>query len=247
MYWGEVEERIENREARRLIRRMIMLNRKLMLGVLVLLIAQVARAADEKPAGIVVDKDKKTVTIPAKIAPRKINDPRYTEIFPIEVIACAEFPKGQKAHETVITVDVKPSDVHKALESLGLKAGKPANAGDEKAKAEGAELKVSLELPGGKMVPIEKTLVDKKTGRTMPTLKWYFTGSAMKKLDPNKPDESYGADTTLTLIGIFPVTDETVIQSNLTMKDEPIVKMETNKALLPPEGTAVKLVIAPAK
>ncbi len=204
--------------------------------------------ADELPGGIVVDKEKKTVTVPAKIAPRKINDPRYTEIYPIEVIACAEFPKGQKAHETVITVDVKPSDVHKALESLGLKAGKPANAGaGEDAKAEGPELKVSLELPNGKTVPIEKTLVDKKTGKTMPALKWHFTGSVMKKLDPNKPDETYGADTTLTLIGIFPVTDETVIQSNLTMKDEPIVKMETNKALLPPEGTPVKLVITPAK
>jgi hypothetical protein len=96
-------------------------------------------------------------------------------------------------------------------------------------------------------VPLEKTLVDKKTGKTMPTLKWRFTGSAMKQLDPNKPDLSYGADTTLTLIGIFPVTNETVIQSNLTMKDEPIVKMETNKAILPPEGTPVKLVITPAK
>lgn len=216
--------------------------------VAAMFMGQIALAADELPGGIVVDKEKKTVTVPAKIAPRKINDPRYTEIYPIEVIACAEFPKGQKAHETVITVDVKPSDVHKALESLGLKAGKPANAGaGEDAKAEGPELKVSLELPNGKTVPIEKTLVDKKTGKTMPALKWHFTGSVMKKLDPNKPDETYGADTTLTLIGIFPVTDETVIQSNLTMKDEPIVKMETNKALLPPEGTAVKLVITPAK
>ena len=153
---------------------------------------------------------------------------------------------GLKAHETVITVDVKPSEVHAALESLGLKAGKPANPGDENAKAEGAELRIALLLPNGKSVPIEKTLVDKKTGKAMPALKWYFTGSAMKQLDPNKPDKTYGADNTLTLIGIFPVTDEVVIQSNLTMKDEPIVKMETNKALLPPEGTAVKLVITPA-
>jgi hypothetical protein len=224
-----------------------MKTRHVVIGLVALmLMGQMALAADELPGGIVVDKEKKTVTVAAKIAPRKINDPRYTEIYPIEVIACAEFPKGQKAHETVITVDVKPSDVHKALESLGLKAGTPANAAGG-AAATGAELKVSLELPNGKTVPIEKTLVDKKTGKTMPTLKWHFTGSAMKKLDPNKPDETYGADTTLTLIGIFPVTDETVIQSNLTMKDEPIVKMETNKALLPPEGTAVKLVITPAK
>jgi hypothetical protein len=223
-----------------------MMKQNWIVGVIAVLCMGRMAVAAEAPGGIVVDKEKKTVTIPAKIAPRKINDPRYTEIYPIEVIACAEFPKGQKAHETVITVDVKPSDVHKALESLGLKAGTPANAAGD-APATGDELKVALELPNGKTVPIEKSLVDKKTGRTMPALKWYFTGSAMKKLDPNKPDETYGADTTLTLIGIFPVTDETVIQSNLTMKDEPIVKMETNKALLPPEGADVKLVIMPAK
>jgi hypothetical protein len=232
---------------KRLITEMNMTKMNLIVAMMVALFAgQMALAADQLPGGIVVDKEKKTVTIPAKIAPRKINDPRYTEIYPIEVIACAEFPKGQKAHETVITVDVKPSDVHKALESLGLKAGAPANPAGAN-PATGAELKVSLELPNGKTIPIEKTLVDKKTGKTMPALKWFFTGSVMKKLDPNKPDETYAADTTLTLIGIFPVTDETVIQSNLTMKDEPIVKMETNKALLPPEGTAVKLLITSAK
>src|SRR6266550_1852565 len=106
--------------------------KRVMVGVLAAVVgASAAYAADEKAAGVVVDKEKKTVTVPAKIAPRKIDDPKFTEIYPIEVIACAEFPKGQKAHETVITVDAKPSDVHKALESLGLKAGKPAAPGGE--------------------------------------------------------------------------------------------------------------------
>src|SRR6476661_9686790 len=101
-----------------------MLKRIVMVGVL--MGGLVAGAEEKGKSDIVVDKEKKTVTIPAKVAPRKINDPRYTEIYPIEAIATAPFPKGQKAHETVVTVDVAPSEVHKALESLGLKAGKPA-------------------------------------------------------------------------------------------------------------------------
>jgi hypothetical protein len=209
-------------------------------GSLVLILSLTAVAQD-KAGGVALDKEKKTVTVDAKIAPRKINDPRYTEIFPIEVIATAPFPKGQKAHETVVTIDVKPSEVHKALESLGLKAGKPAFG--EEGESEGPELKITLELPGGKVVPIEKTLVDKKTGKTMPALKWRFTGSAIKQPDPNKPDKVYGADEANNLITIFPVTADVVIQSNLTMKDSGLIKMETNKTLLPPEGTAVKLVI----
>jgi len=187
---------------------------------------------------LTVDKEKKTITIPCKIAPRKLA--KYNEIYPIEVVASYPDPKGKKAHETVVTFDCVPSAVHKALEDLGLKPGKPAKG--EGAVPAGPELKLSLDI-GGRTVALEKCLIDKKTGKTLPPLKWLFTGSAMTQIDPNKPDKSYGADQTGTLIGIFPVTDEVVIQTNLTMKDEPVLKMDTNKNLLPAEGTAVKLII----
>jgi len=227
-----------------------MMSRRLAAAFLALTFLAPAAMSEEKkpdaaPAPITVDKEKRQVIVAAKIAPRKINDPSFTEIYPIEVVACWAFPKGQKAHETVITIEAKPSDVHKALESLGLKAGKPALPGGDN-KAEGPELKLSLDL-GGKVISIEKALVDRKTGKTMPALKWHFTGSAMKQVDPNKPDLTYGADVSLTLISVFPVTSDLVIQSNLTMKDEPLVKMDTNKSLLPTEGTNVKLIIAPVK
>jgi hypothetical protein len=206
------------------------------------LIAAFFLAADA-PKGIVVDKEKKTVTISAVVAPRKL--PTLDQIYPIEVIACWAHPKGQKAHETVVNFDVKPSEVHEALVSLGLKPGKPAVGAEQ--KAEGPELAVYLEIPtaGGesKRVPIERTMLDKKTGKPMPKLKWYFTGSVMREPNPDKPDKVYGADLTGTLIGIFPVTNEVVIQTNLTMKDEPLLKLETDKKLLPAEGSAVKIVI----
>src|SRR5262252_3901821 len=108
---------------------------RIIVGVAALTVAicSLCAFADEKtPAGIVVDKDKRTVTIDSKIAPRKIDDPRYKEIYPIEVIACWAFPKGQKAHETVVTIEAKPSAVHKALESLGLKPGAPVRVEGKK-------------------------------------------------------------------------------------------------------------------
>ena len=198
--------------------------------------------ADETP-GIVVDPAKKSVTVDCKVAPRKL--PNLEETYPIEVVATHPAPKGQKAHETVVTFEAKPSEIARALESLGLKPGTPA-AG-EGAKAVGPEVKVSLLIPGAdgkaRKVPVEKCLVDKKTGKAMPPLKWYFTGSAEKQADPDKPEKSYGADLTGTLIALFPVTADTVLQTNLTMKDEPLLKLETNKAALPPEGTEVKLLI----
>lgn len=232
-----------------------MLARKFTIAVLAVTLAVCFALGEEAKPGIAVDKGKRTVTIDAKIAPRIINDPRYKredgKPYPIEVIACYPFPKGQKAHETVVTIDVKPSEVHKALESLGLKAGKPV-MGESKEAAQGPEVKIYLQIPGEdgnrKRLPIERVLIDPKTNKSMPKVHWRFTGSALKQPNPDKPDKVYGADLTGTLIAIFPVTTETVFQSNLTMKEEKYVKLETNTKLLPKEGTAVKLVLEiPAK
>jgi hypothetical protein len=199
--------------------------------------------ADDKPEqAVVVDKEKKSVTIACKIAPRKL--PNLTEVYPIEVIATLPSPEGKKAHETVVTFSAKPSEIHAALVGLGLKPGKPALGED--AAATGPEVKVSLEISGPdgkpKVVPIEKTLVDRKTGKPLPALKWIFTGSVVKEA-PGKTEKNYAADTTGTLIAIFPVTDETVIQTNLTMKEEPLLKLETNPKVLPAEGMPVRLII----
>src|SRR5438477_7425094 len=117
--------------------------------------------------------------------------------------------------------DVKPSAVHKALESQGLKSGKPGLG--ERSKTTGPEVKIFLEIPSDNkptIVPIEETMVDLNTDKTLPPLKWLFTGSAMKSPDPEKDDMVYGADLSGTLITIFPVTDDTVFQTTLAATDE---------------------------
>lgn len=197
----------------------------------------------DKSSGLVIDKAKRTVTIPCKIAPRKLAN--LDKTYPLEVVACWPAPKGQKAHETVVVFDVKPSEVHKALESLGLKAGKPALG--QNGIAAGPEVKILLEIgdAGGKttQVPIEQTMIDTKSNTPLAKQKWLFTGSALKYPDPEKDDKAYGADISGTLITIFPVTDDTVFQSTLGSKDEGKWRLETNSSVVPPIGTAVKLVI----
>ena len=196
-------------------------------------------------ADITVDKEKKAVIVDAKVAPRKLAN--LDQIYPIEVVACFGAPKGEKAHETLVTIEATPSEVHKALESLGLKAGKPADVQNEK-PAEGPELLLFLEVPredGSKRkVPVSQLLLDIKTGKPLgKSVKFHFTGSELAKPDPNKADTVYAADQSGTLIAIFPVTAKTVLQSTLSMKDEKFVKLETDKKILPKEGTPVKLII----
>src|SRR5262249_59100069 len=116
--------------------------------------------AQKKKPRLVIDKEKRTIVVPAKIAPRKIDDPRYKEIYPIEVIATFPFPRGKKAHETVVTFEARPSEVHKALESLGLKPGKPARTEADVQK--GPAVKIYLQVGKARPVPVERFLVDRK-------------------------------------------------------------------------------------
>jgi hypothetical protein len=205
-----------------------------------------AGADKDKPAGgVTVDKDKKSVAIDATVAPRKLE--HLKETYPIEVVACWPHPKGKKSHETVVTIEAKPSEVHKALEQLGLKPGKPT-FGDAKEAAEGPELNVFIEVPGEdgkpKRLTMDKVLLDPKTNKPLPKgVKFRFTGSVMSQPDPTKPEKAYGADLSGTLIAMYPVTNETVVQTSLTMKDEKYLKLDTNKTTLPKEGTAVKLIL----
>ena len=145
---------------------------------IVALSAAAVASGQAPPAGFTVDKEKKEILIPCKIAPRKL--PNLPEIYPIEVVATYAAPKGQKAHETVVNFDAKPSEIHKALESLGLKAGKPARGED--GVATGAELDVLLEFAdktgAKKRIGMETVIVDRKTGKAFPPLKWHFTGSS---------------------------------------------------------------------
>src|SRR5205807_8207278 len=113
--------------------------------------------------------------------------------------------------------------------------------------SEGPEVNVYLQFAGAdgreRRVSIEKTLVGEKTGRPMPKVKWRFTGSVLSKPAADKEEKVYGADLSGTLISIFPVTNETVLQTSLTWDDEKYLKLETDKKLLPKEGTPVKLVL----
>src|SRR5262245_5427466 len=201
-------------------------------------------SAADKPASLSIDKQQKTVTSVCKVAPRKL--PNLKDTYPIEVIATWPAPKGQKSHETLVTFEnVKPSEIHKALEGLGLKPGRPTR--DAEHKAEGPEVALLLEVPAadGKVerVPIEQALVRIKSGQPAPALKWHFTGSVMREPDPEKDDKAYGADLTGTLAAIFPVTDDTVLQSSLTTREEKSLKLERNLKLLPKEGAEIRLIL----
>lgn len=195
-----------------------------------------------KFAPVTIDKEKRQVSIPCKVAPRKLA--ALKETYPLEVLATFPTPRGQKAHETVVTFESRPSEVHKALEQIGCKPGKPVVG--EGVMATGSELKIFLEVPGvtgvPRLIPAEKLMVDMRTGKSLPSMTWHFTGSVMKQPDPTKEEKMYGADLTGTLVSLLPVTDETVCQAHVNLAEGKLLRLDTNKDLLPPEGTEIRMI-----
>ncbi len=167
--------------------------RNVVLGSAAILLAASARQG--APDGFTVDRGKKEIAIPCKIAPRKL--PNLPEIYPIEVIATWPAPKGQKAHETVVTVGVKPSEVHKALESLGLRPGKPVRG---EGRASGAELDVLLEIPrkggqGRERLRMEALLVDRAQLLTLTAPEMTVLVGGLRALDANFGGAKHGVFT----------------------------------------------------
>lgn len=226
---------------------------RLVLALGVVLVVQAATAQDRKdrPAGVTVDTARRAVIVDARVAPRKL--PNLDKVYPIELVAGWGAPKGKKAHEIVVEFAVDPSEVHKGLEKLGLKPGKPAKGGPPKEgdpfpKAEGPVVNVYFEMPDGaggyRKLAIEKVLIDPATKKPPPKMTFVFTGSILTAPDPNQPDnKKYGADLTGSLICLFPVTDEVVLQTSWTMKEEKYLKFDVNTEVLPKVGNDIRLVI----
>lgn len=198
---------------------------------------------EKLPPELTIDRKSRTVSLPCKIAPRKL--PHLKETYPIEVIATHPHPRGQKAHETVVTFEgVRPSMVHRALMDLGLKPGLPARG--EGARPTGPALDISLEWSaGGKThrMPLNRLLTDTRSGKALPAISWHFTGSAFRQPDPEKDAWAYGANLTGTLITIFPVTDEAVVQAAVPAGAEGAWRLEINARTLPRAGTPARLIL----
>lgn len=213
-------------------------------GAIVCIADESVKAREAAAVRIDVDTKKRTVSIPCRIAPRKL--PFLAEIYPLEVAASLPAPEGQKAHETVVTFEARPEEIRKALLKIGLREGKPVR-GDTTEPPSGDLVRIYIELKmsadSSQTVPIESTVVDMRTGRPLPALTWYFTGSSMRQPDPEKDLKVLGADSSGTLMTLFPVTDETLIQSSLQMADRRLLRLETNKELLPPEGSDARILI----
>lgn len=97
-------------------------------------------------------------------------------------------------YEAMLWSHAKPSDVHRALEFIGLKPGHPFNPSAMRFWADGDPVNLSVTVDGGIPFPIEKMVLDNETETTLPEDGFIFTGSVTVPSPDGSGAQAYMAD-----------------------------------------------------
>ncbi len=111
---------------------------------------------------------------------------------------------SSKGYEALLWSHARPSDIHRALEFIGMSPGERFHPGKLRfwPKAERVLVNVGV---GDERIPLETLVLDKTTGRGLPATGFVFTGS-MQVNKPGMPDKkSYAADVIdpMSVVSIF--------------------------------------------
>src|SRR5687768_3695983 len=190
--------------------------------------------------GLLANRKEKTVRIWSKMIGLDHGDPIEFFLIP---------PDSGKDYEALAVGYVRPSDVHKALEFIGMKPGRPVDYMQDKYWPKGERVLMSYEWEeNGKprKARAEELIIDTRTGKHLPVTGLIFTGSYLLQMEEGaKP--VYAAD----------VADPRSIASNYndrgTVLDVPRAApqstvygfQKTNPAYTFPRDLPVQIVLQP--
>jgi hypothetical protein len=188
---------------------------------------------------LVIDEKAGQVTFGAKVL--------KTDVHP-QLKGCIEYlitmPGGKSYESCFETGALDALKLYLGLQKIGAAPGKPAAEGKP---AEGCKLRITVEWKDGdkpRKEPIESFVHDDTTQKRMEKVEWIFSGSKGGYV-PETDREGLLVLSTKNLMGLYQ-GDATPLITNPT----PLMtgnRYKVNKALLPKEGTPVKIIIEVAK
>lgn len=134
--------------------------------------------------GLVADRKARTVellTEPTGLQENEI----------IEFLLIAQ--NSENGYESLLWSFAKPSDVHRALEFIGLQPGSPINPGEGKFWSDGDPVSILVQPKNGKAFPIEELILDTETEKHLPVEGFVFAGSVKLPAVGERPVR-YAAD-----------------------------------------------------
>ncbi len=166
----------------------------------------------------------------------------------VELLACTP---NSREHESVLTVDAKPSHVHLALLALGLEPGQPRTArrvGQEWVSEgpSGPPVAVSVvtsdEDGEETQTPASRWIVRQKSGEPLADEPWVFAGSRFVKLNQQ---DIYAADLNGSVVSIVNFGDEVLARRTDLTNQTDAQAFDANTEAIPPIGTRVILRLKP--
>jgi hypothetical protein len=97
-------------------------------------------------------------------------------------------------YEALLWSFAKPSDVHRALEFIGLEPGTPHNPILPRLWSDGDRVNLMVQSGDGDAFPIERMILDNETGTTLPEEGFVFAGSIIVPLQEGQSKPRYAAD-----------------------------------------------------
>jgi len=163
----------------------------------------------------------------------------------LELIATTEGPNS-RGHEAIVTINAKPSEIHLALLTLGLKPGHPMI----NKHVEGRFLPDPPSGPGlhvffvyqvkGQTIqtPAHEWVIDQATGQPLADTHWLFTGSQFRQWQGK---EYYMADENGNAVSLVNFGDDLIVRQTDTTQNNDGQDLQLNEAAALPYGTPLIL------
>lgn len=192
--------------------------------------------------GVTIDREAGHVDVAAEVV---LRDGEW-----LELLACTP---GTREHESILTVDAAPRNIHMGLLLLGLEPGKPLTW-DKAEEGEfvidpptGPEVAVSLiyEKDGEtKTVAANQWIVNQQTGKLLEGDRWLFVGSRWEEFDGKKV---YMADPNGSVLSLVNFGDEVLTRDTKVTRDNDEKAWDANTPVIPEVGTAVTIRLTPVE
>jgi acylphosphatase len=221
----------------------MLIRRSLIWATVVLVAAAGAFGATEQRLRAIkptVDEKARRVMIPGRVAKQNV----YEQLKgAIEYVAVCP---GGKEYESLFICPVEPLELREAFLRIGLKAGQPAQEVDGQTLApRGGLFRIGVEWMEGadkRRADVTHFVLDAAAASgAMPETAWAFTGSR-QVYDPESGKTVLEATLVRNLISLHQL-DPGVLAQNPTPGASDGNRYKTNLKALPPEGTAITLVI----
>ena len=167
----------------------------------------------------------------------------------LELLACTP---TTRTHESILVVDAKPSQVHLAIQMLGLEPGAPmfwryVDGEYELDPAHGPAVTVTVvyQQDGHTVeVPANQWVINRQTDQTLAEPVWIFTGSSF---DDSQDLPNYRADVEGSILSLVHFGDEVLARQTTTTSQSDEGLLQPNTDQIPEVGTPVKIRLQPVE